>query len=117
MKASIFIKACIVIIALSLLGYIIYQNNQATEITELVTNPIEKYDFLLHCDSVNKVIQKSTYQDAKSSYLALYEEIDVYATIVKTDHTTFVSDSVRSIACGLAMQSFWPILQDRADNT
>ena len=48
MKTSIFIKTFIVIIVLSLLGYIIYQNNQATEITELVTKPIERYDFSLY---------------------------------------------------------------------
>lgn len=117
MKTSIFIKTFIVIIALSLLGYIIYQNNQATEITELVTKPIDRYDFSLYTDSVCEKIRLSNHSFAKQQYDSLYEKIDVYSKIATSIGETFINDSLSQLLYKEAMQAYWPIFQNRADMT
>ena len=117
MKTSIFIKTFIVITALLLLGYIIYQNNQATEITELVTKPIERYDFSLYTDSVCEKIRISNHSVAKQQYDSLYEKIDVYSKIATSTGETFINDSLSQLLYKEAMQAYWPIFQNRADMT
>lgn len=117
MKTSIFIKTFIVIIALSLLGYIIYQNNQATEITELVTKPIDRYDFSLYTDSVCEKIRLSNHSFAKQQYDSLYEKIDVYSKIATSTGETFINDSLSQLLYKEAMQAYWPIFQNRANMT
>ena len=116
MKLGVFIKAFIVIIAVSVLGYIIYQNNQAAEVTDLVRNPIEKYDFALYVDSICQEISESNDIRAKQLYDSLYEEITVYSKITINKGEAFISDSLIELSYEDAIEAYWPIFRNKANS-
>lgn len=90
MKPSFFIKSFIVIAVLCFIGYIISTNNKVTNVTELVQQPVERYDIDAHVDSCCLVIAcAASIAESKTAYEKLYKELDVLNSIQLSDGSPF----------------------------
>lgn len=117
MKGNTTLKIAIVIATLAVVGYIIYNNNRAAEITASVTSPPKEYDFLHHVDSISQEITniQNAPHSARLKYDTLYEEIDVYAHIYRGDGTLYLDPAISKEAFEHAFQAYWPIFRRSAE--
>lgn len=116
MKGSTIIKIMIVVAAIGIVGYVIYHSNRAAEITELVKNSPEEFNLNHYVDSIADDIKNAvSASSAYKTYNGLYEEIDVYANITKTDGSAFVKPSDMQIAYEHAFNAYWPFINRKAD--
>lgn len=114
MKTSSLIKITIVITAFFVVSYVIYHSNKAAEITELVSKPTDSYDFLLHVDSLTEDLKNASTSDARNKFEALYEEVDVYASIDQTNGEKFIGHAEKVYK--QVVDAYWPFFQQKADN-
>ncbi len=116
MKGNTIIKVVIVVIAISVVGYIIYHSNRAAEITGLVKNSPEEFNLNHYVDSIaDEIKHSSSASSAYKTYNSLYEEINVYAGISKADGATFITPSDLQIAYEHAFNAYWPFINRKAD--
>lgn len=116
MKGSTIIKIVVVVAAIGVVGYVIHHSNRAAEITELVNKSPEKFNLNNYVDSIADAIKNtSSASSAYKTYNDLYEEIDVYAHIAKSDGSEFVEPWNLQVAYEHAFAAYWPFLNRRAN--
>ena len=116
MKATSILKAFIVIAVLSILCYVIHNNNKAADVNSLVNNPTEPYQFASRVDSIcAKINNRNSFSDAQQLYYQLYEEIDVYAGIIKNDQETLLTNKEQNDLYAKAFETYYPKFVSQAD--
>jgi len=117
MKASTFLKALVVLVAIGVIGYIIYNSNKAAEINNLVSAPAELYEFSLRVDSMCETIKKAPdLVKAKQAYDRIYEEMDVYAQIKTNNGDDLIDNAEQNKQFAQAFNAYWPKIEQEADN-
>jgi len=117
MKASTFVKALVVLVAIGVIAYIIYNSNKAAEINHLVSAPAEQYEFTQRVDSMCDTIRKAPdVAKAKPVYDRIYEEMDVYAQIKKNDGSALIDNSQLDKLFEKAFKAYWPKIEKEAED-
>lgn len=117
MKASTFLKALVVLVAIGVIVYIIHNSNKAAEINNLVSAPAEPYEFSLRVDSMCETIKKAPdLVKAKQAYDRIYEEMDVYAQIKTNNGDDLIDNAEQNKLFAQAFNAYWPKIEQEADN-
>ena len=117
MKATTFLKVLVVLVAIGVIAYIIHNSNKAAKINNLVSAPIEQYEFSQHVDSMcNAIRNASEYANAKHTYHMLYDEIEVNSKIKTNTGESLMNMSEYDQLYEKAFEAYWPEFSNEADN-
>lgn len=117
MKATTFLKVLVVLVAIGVIAYIIHNSNKAAKINNLVSAPIEQYEFSQHVDSMcNAIRNASEYANAKHTYHKLYDEIEVNSKIKTNTGESLMNMSEYDQLYEKAFEAYWPEFSNEADN-
>ena len=115
MKQNKFLKALIIIAAILVVGYIVYNSYQVTEVRNLV-EPIKAYSFSSHVDSMCAKIQSSELEEAIDDYTKLYQEIDVVSKIKTKNGDSYLSSDSADYLFKKSFEAVWPLYKNFAEN-
>lgn len=110
------IKALVIVAVFTIIGYIIYKNNQLAQNYESLSDRTQMFDFENYVDSVCRVIKNSTYSESSKMYNSLYEEIDVYSQICKYNGEKYIPQETSMNLFHYAFESFWSVFTEWADS-
>lgn len=114
MKASTILKAFLVIAVIAIIGYIVYNSNKAAEINSLVNSTTKPYDFEAHVDSACAQISASKFKEAKPLYDKIYQEMDVYSSIV-VDGAPYIDIEEQNSLFERCFEAYFPTIKTAAD--